>query len=159
MYWKQRHYFANKGLYSQSYGFSNSHVCTWEMDHKECWTPKNRCFWTALLERTLESSLDCKEITLVNLKGKKSLIFIRRTDADAPILWPLDAKPTSIEMTLMLGKIEGRRRAEDEMVVWCHWLNGHEFGQDLVDGKDREARCSAVHSMGSQRVGHNRVKE
>ena len=89
---KQRHYFVNKGLSSQSYGFSSSHVWMWELDHKESWEPKNWWFWTVVLEKTLESPLNCKEIKPVNPKGNQSWIFIGKTDAQAPILWPPDAK-------------------------------------------------------------------
>ena len=90
---KQRHYFANKGPCSQSYGFSSSHVWMWELDHKESWAPKNGCFWTIMLEKTPESPLDSKEIKPVNPKGNQSWIFIERTDAEAevPILWPPEA--------------------------------------------------------------------
>jgi len=80
----QRYYFANKGPSSQSYGFSSSHVWMWELDYKESWTLKNWCFWTVVLEKTLESPLDCKEIKSVNPKGNQSWIFTRRTDAEAP---------------------------------------------------------------------------
>ena len=79
----QRHYFANKGPSSQGYGFSSSHVWMWKLDYKESWEPKNLCFWTVLLEKTLESPLDCKEIQLVHPKGNQSWIFIGRTDAEA----------------------------------------------------------------------------
>ena len=91
---KLRHYFANKGPSSQSYGFSSSHVWMWELDYKESWSPKNWCFWTVVLEKTLESLLDCKEIQLVHLKRKQSWIFIGKTDAEAEtaILWPPDIK-------------------------------------------------------------------
>ena len=91
---KQRHYFTSKGSCNQSYGFSSSRVWMWELDHKESWVPKNWCFWTVLLEKTLVSPLDCKEIKLVNPKGNQSCIFIGRTDAEAeaPRLWPPDAK-------------------------------------------------------------------
>ena len=91
---KQRHYFANKSLSSQSYSFSSSHVWMWELDHKESWALKNWCFWTVVLEKTLESSLDCKEIQPVHPKGNQSWIFIGRTDAEAevPIWWPSDAR-------------------------------------------------------------------
>ena len=87
---KQRHYFANKGLSSQSYRFSNSPIWMWELDYKESWALKSWCFWTVVLEKTLESPLDCKEIKPVHLKGNQSWIFIGRTDADSetPILWP-----------------------------------------------------------------------
>ena len=91
---KQRHYFTNKGPSSQRYGFSSSHVWMWELDCEESWAPKNCCFWTVVLEKTLESPLHCKEIQLVHPKGNQSWIFIERTDAEAetPILWPPDAK-------------------------------------------------------------------
>ena len=91
---KQRHYFANKGLSSQHYGFSSGHVWMWELDCKESWTVKNWCFWTVVLEKTLESPLDCKEIQPVHPKGDQSWIFIGMTDAvvEVPILWPPDVK-------------------------------------------------------------------
>ena len=87
-----KHY--NKGLSSQGYGFSSGHVWMWGLDYKESWVQKNRCFWTVVLEKTLESPLDCKEIQLVHPKGDQSWVFIGRTDAEAetPILWPPDAK-------------------------------------------------------------------
>ena len=93
---KQRHHFTNKDLSSQSYGFSSSHVWMWELDHKEGWAPKNWCFQTLMLEKTLESPLDCKEIKPVNPKGNQPWIFTGRTDAkdEAQILWPPDAKMT-----------------------------------------------------------------
>ena len=129
---KQRHYFANKGPCSQSYGFSSSHVCMWELNYKESWAPKNWCFWTAVLEKTLESPLDCKEIQPVNPKGNQSWIFIGTTDADAeaPILWPLDVKNWLIWKDPDSGKDwrhEEKGMTEDEVVGWHHWLNGHEF--------------------------------
>ena len=89
---KQRHYFANEGPSSQSYGFSSGHVWMWELDHKESWELKNWCFWTVVLEKTLEGPLDFKEIKPVNPKGNQSWIFIGRTDAEAPIFWPPDVK-------------------------------------------------------------------
>ena len=90
----QRHYFANKGPSSQSYGFSSSCVRMWELDYKESWPPKNQYFWTVVLEKTLESPLDCKEIKPVHPKGNQSWIFTARTDAEdeSPILWPPDVK-------------------------------------------------------------------
>ena len=90
---KQRHHFADKGLFSQSYGFSSTHVLMWELDHKESWAPKNWCFWTVLENG---SPLNCKEIKPVNLKGNQPWIFIARTDAEAPILWPPDAKRSQL---------------------------------------------------------------
>ena len=109
---KQRDYFVYKGLYSQSYGFSSSHEWMWELDYQESWTLKNWCFWTVVLEKTFESPLDCKKIQPVHPKGNQSWIFIRRTDAEAetPILWPPDAKNWLTWKTLMLRKIEGRKR-------------------------------------------------
>ena len=90
----QRHYFANKGPSSQGYGFSSGHGWMWEVDHKESWALKNWCFWTVVLEKTLESPLDSKEIQPVRPKGNESWIFIGRADAEAetPVLWPPDAK-------------------------------------------------------------------
>ena len=91
---KQRHYFVNKGLYSQGYGFSSSHIWMWELDYKDSWAPKIWCFWTVVLEKTLASSLNCKEIQPVHPKGDRSWVFIGRTDvkAETPILWPPDEK-------------------------------------------------------------------
>ena len=120
---KQRHYFANKGPSSQSYGFSSSHVSMWKLVYKESWGPKNWCFWIVVLEKTLESALDCKEIQPVCPKGNQSWIFIGRIDAEAetPMLWPLMRRAVSLEKTLMLGKIEGRsRRGQQRM----RWLDG-----------------------------------
>jgi len=129
---KQRHYFANKGPSSQSYGFSSSHVWIWELDYKESWALKNWCFWTVVLEKTLESSSDCKEIQPVHPKGDQSRIFIGRTDTEAetPILWPPDAKNWLIWKDPDAGKYwrqEKKEMTKNEMVRWHHWLNGHEF--------------------------------
>ena len=128
---KQRHYFANKGPSTQSFGFSSSHLCVWELDYKESWVPKNLCFWTVVLEKTLESPLDCKEIKPVNPKGNQSWIFIGRTDAKAPILWPPDAKSQLIRKDPDTGKDWRREKGmtKDEMVGWHHWLTGHEYEQ------------------------------
>ena len=130
---KQRHYFANKGPSSQGYGFSSSHVWMWELDYKESWVPKNSCFSTVVLKKTLESPLDCKEIQLVHSKGDQSWVFIGRTDVEAeiPILWPPDAKSWLIWKDPDVGKDWGKEEkgmAEDEMVGWRHWLSGHVFG-------------------------------
>ena len=99
---KQRQYFANKGPYSQTYGFPRSHVWMWELDHKEGWASKNWCFWTVVLKKTLESPLDWKEIRPVNSKGNQSWLFIGRADAkiEAPVLWPPDAKSWLIRKKL-----------------------------------------------------------
>ena len=128
---KQRHYFANKGPSSQSNGFSSSHVWMWELDYKENWVPKNWCFWAVVLEKILESPLDCKEIQPVHPKGNWSWVFIARTDAEAetPNLWPPDAKNWLIGKDPDAGKdwkLE-KGMTEDEMVGWHYRLNGHEF--------------------------------
>ena len=158
---KKRRYFANKGLYSQSYGFSSSHVWMWELDHKESWALKNWYFWTVVLEKTLESPLDCKEIKPVNSKGNQSWIFIGRTDAEAeaPILWPPDGKNWLIGKDHDAGKDwrqEDKGMTEDEMVGWHHWLNGHEFEQAPGVG---DGQGSLLQSMGWQRVRHDWATE
>ena len=129
---KQRHYFANKGLFSQSYGFSGSHVWMWEFVYKESWVPKNSCFWTVVLEKALESPLDCKEIQLPHPKGNQSWIFIEKIDAkvETSILWPPDMKIWLIWKDPDAGKNWSHQEngmTEDEIVGWHHWLNGHEF--------------------------------
>ena len=125
---KQRHYFANKDLYGQSYGFSSNHVWIWGLDHKESWAKKNWCFWTVVLEKTLESPLDCKEIKLVNPKRNQSWIFIGRTDVEAPILWPPDVKNWLIGKDPDAGKDwrQEKGTTEDKMVGWHHQLNRYE---------------------------------
>ena len=129
---KQRHYFANKGPSSQGYDFSSGHIWMWELDYKESWAPKNQCFWTVVLEKTLESPLDCKEIQPVHPKGNQSWIFIGRTDVEVEItrLWPPDVKNWLIGKDPTAGKDwrqEEKGMPEDEIVEWHHQLNGHEF--------------------------------
>ena len=136
---KSRDIFANKGLSSQSYGFSSGHIWMWELDYKESWVQKNWCFWTVVLEKTLESSLDCEEIQPVHPKGDQSWVFIGRTDAEAetPILWPLDLKSWLEGKDPDDGKDWGQEEkgtTEDEMVGWHHRLNGHGFGWTLGVG-------------------------
>ena len=130
---KQRHYFADKGPHSQTYGFSSSHVWMWELDHKENWAPKNWCFWTVVLEKTLESPLDSKGIQPVHLKGNQSWVFIGRTDAEAetPVLWPPDGKNWLIGKDPDTGKDcrWEKEMTEDQMVACHHWLNELEFVQ------------------------------
>ena len=127
---KRRHHFADKSLYSQSYSFSSSHVCTWKLDCKEGWAPKKWRFPIVVLEKTLKSPLDCEEIQPVHPKGNQSSIFIGRTEAEAPILWPPDVKNWLIGKDLDDGKDWSREEkgtTEDEMVGWHHWLYGHEL--------------------------------
>ena len=129
---KSRDYFANKGPSSQSYGFSSGHVWMWELDYKESWAPKNWCFLTGVLEKTLESPLDCKEIQPAHSKGNQSWIFIGRTDAEAEaqILWLSDVKKWLIWKDPDTGKDwrqEEKGMTEDEMVGWHHQFNGYEF--------------------------------
>ena len=131
---KQKYYFADKGPSSQSHGFSSSHVWMWELVYKESWAPKNWCFWTVVLEKTLESVLDCKEIQPAHPKGNQSWIFIGRTDAEAetPMLWPPDVKNWLIGKDPDAGKDwrqEEKGTTEDKMVGWHHWLDAHEFEQ------------------------------
>ena len=129
---KQRLYFTNKGSSSQGYGFSSSHVWMWELDYKESWALKSWCFWTVVLEETLESPLDCKEIQPVHPKGNQSWIFIGRTDAEAeaPTLWPPDAKNwlTGKDPDASKDWRQEKGTAEDEMAGWHHWHDGHELG-------------------------------
>ena len=146
---KQRYYFAVKSPSCQSYGFASSHVRMWEFDYKESWEPKNWSFWTVVLEKILESSLDYKEIKPVNPKENKSWIFTGRTDAKAetPILWPPDAKNWLIWKDPDAGKDwrqEKKGTTENEMFAWHHRLNRHEFEQPLGVGEEQGSlvRCS-----------------
>ena len=139
---------------SQSYSFSSSHVWMWELDHKIGRVLKNLCFQTVVLEKTLESPLDSKEIKLVNPNGYQSWIFTGRTNAKAevPILWQPDTKSRLIRKDPDAGKNWEQKKkemTEDEMVGWHHWLNGHEF----------EQTPGVLQSMGSQRVRHNWATE
>ena len=144
---KQRHYFADKGPSSQSYGFSSSHTWMWELGHKESWALKNWCFETMVLKKILESPLDCKEVKAVNPKGNQSWIFTWRIDAATPILWPPDVKNCLIRKDHDAGKDwrqEKKGMAADEMVGWHNWLDGHEFEQaaGVGDGQGNLACCS-----------------
>ena len=160
---KQRHYFANKGPSSQSYGFSSSHVWMWELHYKESWALKNWCFWTVVLEKTLESPLDCKEIQPVHPKGNQSWIFIGRNDAEAktPILWPPDVKnwlflkrPWYWQRLRAGG--EGNDRGWDgwmaSLTQWTWiWVNSGSWWWT--------GRPGVLQFMGSQRLGYDWVTE
>ena len=141
-----------KGPSSQGCGFPSGHVWMWELDYKESWAPRNWCFWTVGLEKTLESSLDSTEIQPVYPKGDQSWVFIGRTDVEAetPILWPPDGKSWLIWKDPDAGKDwrqEEKGTTEDEMVGWHHLLDGHGFGWTLGVSDDREAWCAAVHGV------------
>jgi len=149
----QWHQFTIKGSYSERYDFSHSHVRMWELYHKEGWTPKNWCFWTVVLDKTLESPLDCKEIKPVNPKGNQHWIFIGRTDAEAEalILWLPDGQwADSLEKTLMLGKIEGKRRRRWQRMRWLDSItdsiemNLSKLQETLEDRGDGRAAAHGV---------------
>ena len=159
---KQRRYFANKGSSSQGYGFSSGHVWMWKLDCQESWAPKNWWFWTVVLEKTLESPLDCKEIQPVHSEGDQPWDFFGRNDAKAetPVLWPLMQRVDSLEKTLMLGGIGGRRRRGQQrwdgwmasLTRWTWvWVNSGSWWWTGNPG--------VLRFMGSQRVGHDWVTD
>ena len=153
---KQRHYFANKGPSGQGYGFSSRHVWMWELDCEESWAPKNWCFWTVVLEKTLESPLDCKEIQPVHPKGDQSWVFTGRTDAEAetPVLWPSHAKSWLIGKDPDAGKDWGREEKGQQRM---RWLDGITDSIDMGLGglrelvMDRKAWRVAVHEVTKSR--------
>ena len=149
---KQRRYFADTGSSNQGYGFSSSHVWMWELEYKESWGLKNWCFWTVMLEKTLETPLDCKKIQPVHPKGNQSWIFIGRTgtEAEGPILWQPDLKESAYWKRpwcwerLRLGREEGNRGQDGWMASLTQWTY---VWATLEIVKDRDAYCTAAHGV------------
>ena len=147
---QQRHYFADKGPNSQTYGSSSSHIWIWQLDHKEGWMPKNWWFWAVVLEKILESPLDCKEIQPVHHEGNKYWTFIVRTEAEAeaPILQPHDVKNWLIGKSLMLGKTEGRRKKRWQRTRWMDGItDSMDMSLSKLMVKDWETGCATVHEV------------
>ena len=142
-------FWHNKGPSSQGYGFSSGHVWMWELDYEESWALNNWCFWTVVLEKTLESPLDCKEIQPVHSKGNQPWVFFGRTDARAetPILWPPHEELTYWKRLWCWEGLGagGKGMTEDEMAGWHHRLDGHEFGwpPGVGDGQGGLACCNS----------------
>ena len=157
---KQRHHFAGKGLSSQSYGFSSSHVQMWNLNHKEGWAPNNWCFQIVVLEKTLESPLKSKNIKPINPEGNQPWIFTGRADAEAPILWLVDSKSWLIRKDPDIGKDwrqEEKGMTEDKMVglsltqQTCVWGRSRTWWRTQMPG--------VLQSIGSQRVRHDWATE
>ena len=156
---KSRPHFADKHAYSQGYGFHSGHVWMWELDHKESWVLKNWCFWIVVLEKTLESPLDSKEIKPVNLKGNQPWILTGRTndEAETPILWPPDVNSQLTGKDPDAGKDWGQEEQGRQRMRWWwhHWFKGHELGQTLGDGEGQGglACCSPWGHENQTRLG------
>ena len=186
---KHRHYFANKGVPSQGYGFSSSHVLMWELDYTESWAPQNWCFWTVVLEKTLESLLDCKAIQPVHPKGDWSWVFIGRTDAEAetPIIWLPDAELV-MDREAWRAAIHGVAKRWTQLSNWTEFIwRADSFEKTLTLGKIEggrrgwqswiasptqwrwvwvdsrswrwTGRPGVLQSMASQRIGHHWATE
>ena len=152
---KQRHHFAAKDPYIQSYSFSSSHALMWELDHKEGWVLKNWCFQTVVLEKTLENPLDSKEIILVNTKGNQLWVFIGRTDAEAPKLWPPDTKSGLTGKDPDAGNAWRQKKevAEDEMVDGITESTDMNLSKLWEIVEDRGASCATVHGVVKSQTG------
>ena len=157
---KSRGITANKGPSSQGYGFSSSHVWMWDLDYKESWAPKNWCFWTVVLEKILESPLDCKAIQPVHPKGDQSWAFIGRTDVEAetPVLWPPDTKNPLIWKDPDAGKLLKAGGEVDDR-GWDDITDSMDMSLGKLQELVMTGRLAALQSMGSQRVGHDWVTE
>ena len=165
----QRQYFANKGSYSPSYGFSSSHVWMGELDNKKGWALKKWCIQTVVLEKTLESHWDNKQIKPINSKRNQPWIFIGRTHAEAepPIIWLPNTKIWKesflLENILKLGKTEGKRRSWWQRIRWldgsCSWMTQMTWIWANSGRQWRMGKTGMLKSMGSQRAGHNLVTE
>ena len=156
---KQKHHFAGKGPYSQSYGFSSNHVLLWKLDHKEGWAPKDPCFWVVVLEKTHECPLHSKDISP---KENQPWIFTGRTDAEAEasIIWPPDVKSQLFGKDPDAWKIEGKRRKRQQRVKWLESITDSmdvNLSQRREIMKDREARLVAVHRV--TKIGHDWAPE
>ena len=159
---KQRRYFANKGPSSHSYVFSNSHVWMWELGYKESWVPKNWCFWTMVLEKTLERPLDCEEIKPVNPKGNQSWIFIARTDAEAetPTLATWYKELTHLKTPWCWEKLKVGGEGDDR--GWDGWMASPARWTWVWASSESwwwTGKPGVLQSMGSQRIGHDLATE